>query len=193
MYYWSLLSMVNHLNEHNYTFDTCVGIKICENPNVGNLLSCRINFDNSTIHLSSQTVLEVNRLGYDINSISQKIKKSIDAKIVLGAITDGMIQDASYLEIHCPTLHDGDDYVLAYARATNTTLVTCDKGLAKAAMMSGTKVINPDILPCKEIGLEKSQISKIVDRAIHKPSEVKHKVKSFILKPGQKIVWRSFQ
>ncbi len=185
--------MVNKLNKHNYTFDTCVGIKICENLNVGNLLSCRINFENSTIHLSSQTVGEANRLGYDINFISQQIRKSIGTKIIFGSITDAMIRDASYLETHCPTLHDGDDYVLAYARATNTILVTCDKGLVKAAIMSGTKVINPDILPCKEIGLEKSQMSKIVNRAISKPSEVKQKVKSFILKPGQKIVWRLFQ
>ena len=193
MYQCLLLNMVKQSNEHNYTFDTCVGIKICENLNVGNLLSCRINFENSTIHLSSQTVIEVNHLGYDINFISQQIKKSIGAKIVFGAITDGMIQDASYLQTNCSTLHDGDDYVLAYARATNSTLVTCDKGLEKAAIMSNTKVINPDILHCKEIGLEKSQIYKIVDRAIRKPFEVKQKVKSFILKPGQKIVWRSFQ
>ena len=191
--HYPLLSMVKGINEHNYTFDTCVGIKICENLNVGNLLSCRINFENSTIHLNSQTLMEANRLGYDVDSVSQQIKKSIGAKIVFGTVTDEMVSDASYLQTKCPTLHDGDDQILAYARATNTTLVTCDKGLAEAAILCDTQVINPDILSCNKIRLKKSKIQKIVDRAIRKPSEAKQKVKSFVLKPDQKIVWRSFQ
>jgi predicted nuclease of predicted toxin-antitoxin system len=185
--------MVRVKFEHNYTFDTCTGIKICENPNVGTLLSCRINFENSTIHLNSQTVIEANRLGYDINSISKQIKESIGAKVIFGSITHLMIQDAKYLDTKCPTLHNGDDYILAYARATNTTLVTCDKGLAEAATLSGTKVVNPDLLPCEKMGLRKSKLEKIVDKAIRKPSVIKQKVKLLILKPGQKIVWRSFQ
>ncbi len=191
--HYLLLSMVKGINEHNYTFDTCVGIKICENLNVGNLLSCRINFENSTIHLNSQTLMEVNRLGYDVDFVSLQIKKSIGAKIVFGTVTNEMIDDASYLQTKCSTLHGGDDHILAYARATNTTLVTCDKGLAEAAILCDTKVVNPDILPCNKIGLKKSKTQKIVDRAIRKPSEAKQKVKSLVLKPGQKIVWRSFQ
>ena len=184
--------MVNGSNEHNRTFDTCVGIKICENPNLGNLLFCRMNFENSTIHLSSQTILEANRLGYDMDSVIKQIKKFTGAKIILGTITSEMVQDAAYLETIYPTLHNGDSQILAYARATNTTLVTCDKGLAEAAILSGTKVVNPELLPCEKIGLRKSKMQKIVDKAIRKPSEVKQKVKSLALKPGQKIVWRSF-
>ena len=105
-----------------------------------------------------------------------------------------MAEDAAYLKTMCPTLHNGDSQILAYARATNTSLVTCDKGLAEAAKVSGTKLINPDLLPCDTIRLhKKSKMQKIVDRAIRKPSEVKEKIKSLALKPGQKIVWRSFQ
>ena len=162
--------MGNMLNKHNYTFDTCVGIKICENANVGNLLSCRINFESSIIHISSQTILEANRLGCDVDAVTKQIKDSLGAKVVFGNVTSQMIQDAKYLETKCPTLHDGDSEILAYARATGTTLITCDK-----------------------IGLGKSKMQKIVDKAIRKPSEVKQKVKSLVLKPGQKIVWRSFQ
>ncbi|MCV0409371.1 hypothetical protein [Nitrosopumilus sp.] len=185
--------MVNGSNKHNYTFDTCVGIKICENPNVGNLLSCRINFEKSTIHLNSQTLMEVNRFGFAVDTITQQIKKSIGATIVFGTITNEMINDASYLQTKCPTLHDGDDHILAYARATKTTLVTCDKGLEEAAILCDTKVINPDILPCDKIGLKKSKIQRIVAQTIRKPSKAKQTVKSFVLKPSQKIVWRSFQ
>jgi len=185
--------MVKMVNANDSTFDSCVAIKILENPNVGDMLSCRMNFANSTVHISSQTILEASRLGYDVDSISKQIKKSIGAKIVLGTVTSEMVQDAAYLETMCPTLHNGDSQILAYARATNTTLVTCDKGLAEAAILSGTKVVNPDLLPCEKIGLGKSRMQKIVDKAIRKPSEVKHKIKSLALKPGQKIVWRSFQ
>ncbi len=185
--------MENGLNKHNYTFDTCVGIKICENANVGNLLSCRINFESSIIHISSQTILEANRLGYDVDAVTKQIKDSIGAKVIFGNVTSQMVQDAKYLETKCPTLHNGDSEILAYARATGTTLVTCDKGLAEAAILSGTKIVNPDLLPCDKIGLGKSKIQKIVDKAIRKPSEAKQKVKSFVLKPRQKIVWRSFQ
>jgi len=185
--------MENGSNKHNYTLDTCVGIKICENANVGDLLSCRINFESSTVHISSQTVFEATRLGYDVDFISKQITELIGAKVIFGSITNSMNQDAKYLETKCSTLHDGDSEILAYARATNTTLITCDKGLAQAATLCGTNVINPDLLPCEKMGLKKSKMQKIVDKAIRKPSVIKQKAKSFVLKPGQKIVWRSFQ
>ncbi len=185
--------MVNESNKHNYTFDTCVGIKIYENENVGSMLSCIINFENSTIYLTTQTLKEIKRLGRDVDSITQQIQRTIGAKIVFGTVTNEMVNNALYLQTKCTTLHGGDDYILAYAKATNTTLVTCDKGLAEAAILCGVKVINPDILPCNEIKVKKSKIRKMADQVIRKPSEAKQNVKSLILKPGQKIVWRSFQ
>jgi len=185
--------MENGSNKHNYTLDTCVGIKICENANVGDLLSCRLDFESSTVHISSQTVLEAIRLGYDVDLISKQIKELIGARVIFGSITSSMIQDAKYLETKYSTLHDGDSEILAYARATNTILITCDKGLAQAATLCGTNIVNPDLLPCDEIGLGKSKMQKIVDKAIRKPSVIKQNATSFILKPGQKIIWRSFQ
>ena len=168
---------MDRVNEHNYTFDTCTVIKICENPNVGGLLSCRINFENSTIHLNAQTDKEVKRLGYEMDFVSKQIKKSIDAKIISGLITNSMIKDAKRLKTKCPTLHSGDDRILAYAKATDTTLITCDKGLIKAANLSGTKVVNPDLLPCEKIRLKKSKMQMIVNRAIRKPFGVNQRCK----------------
>jgi len=185
--------MENGSNKHNYTLDTCVGIKICENANVGDLLSCRVDFESSTVHISSQTVFEATRLGYDVDFISKQIKELIGARVIFGSITSSLNQDAKYLETKCPTLHDGDSEILAYAMATNTTLITCDRGLAQAASLCGTNVVNPDILPCEKMGLSKSKMQKTVDKAIRKPFETKQKVKSLVLKPGQKIVWMSFQ
>jgi len=177
----------------DYGLDTCVGIKIYENPNVGDLLSCRINFENSTIHLCSQTVIEANRLGYDINAVSKQISESTGAKVIIGKVTFSMVQDAEYLETKCPTLHRGDSSILAYVRATGITLITCDRGLAEAAVISGTKVVNPDLLPCNDISKNvKSKYAGIVRKAIVKPIVVKQKAKSLLLKPGKKIIWRSF-
>ena len=186
--------MKEQISENNFTFDTCVAIKVFENPNVGNMLSCKINFVNSTIHLNSQTVLEATGLGYDIESMSEQINQSIGAKTVFGKISTEMMLDAKHLESMCPSLHNGDSQILAYARVTNTTLVTCDKGLAEAAKISGTASINPDLLASDKIGqIIKSKMQKIVDRTIHKPTETKHKARTLVLKPGQKIIWRSFQ
>ena len=181
-------------SENGFTFDTCVGIKNYENPNFGSLLSTRINFENSTIHICSQTVFEASRLGYDVYSVSGQIKKSTGARVVTRAITEEIQDNADYLESIYPTLHYGDSQILAYSMAMGTTLITCDKGLAEVAKISGAKVINPDLLPCDKIRQNvKSKMQKIVQRVRGRHSETKQKVKSLALKPGQKIVWRAFQ
>jgi len=182
----------NSRSENGFTFDTCVAIKMCENPNLGSLLTCRVDFENSRIHLSSQTVYEAKRLGYDTDYISKQIQGAVGAEVIFERVSDEMYLDAQYLEKMCPTLHFGDSQILAYARASGTTLITCDRGLAEAAILSGTKVINPDILPCDDLRNEKPKLQKIVIRAIQKSSRAANKAKSLALKPGQKIVWRSF-
>ncbi len=181
-------------SQNGFTFDTCVGIKICENPNIGNLLECRVNFENSNIHLSSQTIFEAKRLGHDIDHISKQIQTIIGANVISGYITNDMQDDANYLESVCPTLHAGDSQILSYARATGTTLVTCDRGLVEAASSSGVKVVNPDLLPCNALvrKVTKPRFHGIIRKAIRKPVIAKQKVKLFALKPGQKILWSSF-
>ena len=186
--------MVQEIRKNDFTFDTCVGIKIFENPNVASMLSCRLDFTDSTIHLCAQALLEVKRLGYDVDVISEQIQKSMGVKIVKGKVTDEMIRDANHLRERCPTLHNGDDQILAYARATCTTLVTKDKGLVQAAEMVGTSVINPDVLACDEIrAYGKSRMRRIVDKTICKPIAVKTITRSIVLKPKQNILWGSFQ
>ena len=180
-------------SENGFTFDTCVAIKMCENPNLGSLLTCRMDFENSRIHLSSQTVSEAKRLGYDVDHISKQIQRAVGAEVIFERVSYEMYLDSQYLEKMCPTLHFGDSQILAYARASGTTLVTCDRDLAKAARISDTKVINPDLLPCDEIAKNtKTRYYGLVKNAIPKPAIVKQKAKSLLLKPGKKIVWRTF-
>ena len=178
----------NGRSENGFTFDTCVGIKICENPNIGSLLACHVDFENSIIHLNSQTITEATRLGYDVEKISTQIQKLIGTSIVQGVVTERMQTDAGILEDLCPTLHAGDSQILAYAKFTKTTLVTCDKGLAEAARTVGVSVVNPDLLPCDKLvtDVKKSRFHGIVKKAIAKPVQAKQKVKAITLKPGQK-------
>jgi hypothetical protein len=181
-------------SKNGFTLDTCVGIKICDIPNLGNLLACRLNFKDSEIHFCSQMISESKNNYYDINLISKKITSSTGANVVFGSITDDMENDAEYLLALCETLHAGDSQILAYARATKTTLITCDKGLAAAAKFCGVNVVNPDTLPCDQITkkVKKSKFNLTVKNIISKPLRVQNKVKSFTLKPGQKIIWRTF-
>ena len=183
----------NSRSENGFTFDTCVAIKMCENPNLGNLLTCRLDLVNSRIHLCSQTLSEVQRLGYNLDHISREIQMAIGAEIIFQRVYDEIYLDSQYLEKMCPTLHSGDSHIIAYARASRTTLITCDRGLAEAARISDIKVINPDLLPCDEIAKNtKTKYYGLVKNAIAKPAIVKQKTKSLLLKPGEKIIWRSF-
>jgi hypothetical protein len=182
----------NERSVKGYTFDTCVGIKMCENPNLGDLLACRINFTKVEIHISSQTLTEVKRLGYDIATVSEQIHQSTGAKVICGTVTAHMKNDAAYLETVCPTLHTGDSSILAYARATGTSLVTCDRGLAEAARLADAGVVNPDILPCDKIAQKKKSHSNVVKKVIAKPVAIKQKARKLAIRPGQKIVWSAF-
>ena len=186
--------MVSNINrsQNRFTFDTCVGIKAFKRPNVSSLLACHVNFEGSEIHFTSQSIFEAKRLGFDVDAISKQIQKSTGARIIFGKITSQMHDDASYLESKCPTLHSGDSQILSYVRATKTTLITCDRGLAEAAKLSGTSVVNPDLLPCDQMVKKSSKYPGLVDKAIAKPRIVKQKVKKLALRPGQKIVWSSF-
>ena len=200
--------MENEINgsENGFTFDTCVVIEMLKNPNVGGLLVCRLNFENSDIHLCTQTIIEAERLGYDTVFISKQIQSITRTNVIIGSVTNDMQNDAKRLEKTCSDLHNGDSQILAYAKATETTLVTRDRGLAKSAAQSGVVAINPDLLACDEIAknsrysrtvkkaklvAKKTRVHKIIKKANEK-LDTKNKVESLILKPGEKIIWRSF-
>ena len=187
------MSDFNRLKK-GYTIDTNIGIKLCETPNLGNLLACRLNFKDSEIHLNSQVVIETERTHYDIELISKSLHKVTGANIIFGEITVDMQNDSDYLLRFCETLHCGDSQILAYARATKTTLITCDNGLATAARFCGVKVVTPSTLLCDAVHkkIKKSKFHRIVKKTIAKPIQTKKKIESFVLKPGQKIIWRSF-
>lgn len=153
-------------------FDTCSAIRFCEYPNYCVELIERIDFRNSDIHLSNQTLLELKRYGIGYDDIIKKIQSLFGGNIIVECATDVLNIDAKWLEDACPSLYDaglplheldlplhkvglpshkpgvilhrGDGEILAYAIATGTTLISCDQRLVIAAMILGVDVINPD-------------------------------------------------
>ncbi len=173
-----------------FIFDTCVEIRMCQNPNIASLLACRIDLKDSTVHLNSQISTELTKSCYDVESISRQIE-SLGAHVKRKSITSQMKDRAIILESQCPTLHRGDSCILAYAEMTKITLVTSDRGLAQAAKLIGVGVINPDLLPC-DVSAKKVK-TRFHNIVIRLPPVVKKKAsKSISLKPGHRITWSAF-
>lgn len=189
------MRIITEMKETGFTFDTCVILKICQgDKNFTNLLKCRINFHGSTINLNSQIIDEMNRHGFDCETISKTLSSQLGTHVNFYNVSDDVFSDALYMRRIYPTLHAGDDQILAFAIANNSTLVTCDKGLVEAAKLAGANFVNPDLLPCDEtIKVKKSRWGKIVKNMIIKSPNSAMVIKSKLLKPGKKIVWRSFQ
>ena len=164
---------------NGHTLDTCVAIKIFKNPNLGIFLLYHLNLKSSKIHLTSQTVFEVKKLGYDFEQILKNIEQIIGVNVVIGYITDDMENDAEYLENICPSLHFGDSQILAYSRATNTTLITCDRGLTEAAQISNVNFANPDLLHFNDFerNVKKSRLCTNIRKTFLTPYQEKCKVK----------------
>ena len=187
--------------EKSYTLDTCVIIKICENPNIGNLLNCRINFNNTKIFLNSQSLFEAKNNGYDYDYVYQTLKKSFDADIIYEEISENLKQYAKILEKLYSTLHTGDSEILAFAESKHSVLLSCDKGLLFAAKRAGVKFINPDILPCDLIN-KKRKIFKKLKKGINSSFSINTKLlhneitstnqKNKGPKQVKKIIWSTF-
>ena len=178
-------------SEKGYTFDTNVGINICKNPNFGSLLACRLSFKDRRVHVCSRTIFEITNNGYGTEQIKRQIEGFTGTAVVMGAVTNAMMIDARGLERRCSTLHEGDSQILAYARATDTILITSDKNLIHAAKDSRCKAINPDTLSSNRTEkVRKPRLEEMARREATKPPAAKPKKTP--LQPGHTIVWQSF-
>ena len=196
------------ISQNRFTIDTCVIIKICENPNIGNLLSCRINLYDSKVFLNAQTVFEAKKHGYSFDFVCHTLKNTLCTEVVYEEISENLKNYAGVLENLYPTLHAGDAEILAFAQSKNSVLLSCDKEFLIAAKRVGVKFINPDILPCDVIAKkvktrfygivkntlkENSQIKKNPNSLNHVKKIVSNKIiKSTVKKSIMKIVWSTF-
>ena len=165
-----------------YTFDTCICVKIVQNPNFVNLLKLHINSKDSLVYVNEQVVKEIQRkFGYEINHLLGHLKSSLGVDVFYGNITDKIETDAKYLLKHT-SVHNGDAQILAFARDNDSILVSCDKDLISTAISVGVSTINPDQL---HTGNLEFQISKGHDRI----AQTVEKISKQIKKPIKKITW----
>ena len=168
-----------------YTLDTCICVKIVQNPNFVNLLKLHINSKNSSVYVNEQVVKEIQRkFGYEINHLLGHLKSSLGVDVFYGNITDKIETDAKYLLKHT-SVHNGDAQILAFARDNDSILISCDKDLINAAISVGVSTINPDQL---HIGNLEFQINKGHDRI----AQTVEKISKQIKKPIKKITWELF-
>ena len=106
--------------ENRYTFDTCIGIKMVDNPNFVSLLSCRLDCEDSIVRLTSQTALELTNKGYDFASVSTHIHRCLGVEIVYTTATEEIRNIAKSLQVTCPMLHDADSLILADSKLNQT-------------------------------------------------------------------------
>ena len=165
-----------------YTLDTCICVKIVQNPNFVNLLKLHINSKNSSVYVNEQVVKEIQRkFGYEINHLLGHLKSSLGVDVFYGNITDKIETDAKYLLKHT-SVHNGDAQILAFTRDNDSILVSCDKDLINTAVSVGVSTINPDQL---HTGNLEFQINKGHDRI----AQTVEKISKQIKKPIKKITW----
>ena len=176
------------------TLDTCVARKAYENPNYLEMLKTLVDLEHSKVIFTTVTIYEIEKKAdYHFDDVKESLESSLEIKISIGKITDEIFALAENLAENHELLHMPDNQILAHAIITDSVLVTCDKDLVRVAQQIGHKVLNPDKI-CTDTSMKiKSKYRGIVRKAIAKPSVVKQKLKSFVLKHGTKIVWRSFQ
>ncbi|MCY4491819.1 MAG: PIN domain-containing protein [Thaumarchaeota archaeon] len=181
----------NIQSKKQYTLDTCVLINMYKYPNIVDLLKHKIDLANSEVHLCTRVLIECTKKGIGAGTIFKMIHRA-GAQPKYGNITGKMYREAIPLELKYSKLHTSDSHILAYASATETVLVTCDQGLGDAAESAGTCIINPDYLshPAGDIN-PKSEFVKKFKKMAGKPAGTARKSK-YILKPGHKIVWSTF-
>ena len=168
-----------------YTLDSCICVKIVQNPNFVNLLKLHIDPENSSVCVNEQVVKEIQRkFGYEIDHLLGHLKSSLGAGVFYGNITDKIESDAKYLLKHT-SVHNGDAQILAFTRETDSILISCDKDLIYAAISVGVSTINPDQL---HTGNLEFQISKGHDRI----AQTVEKISKQIKKPIKKITWELF-
>ena len=168
-----------------YTLDSCICVKIVQNPNFVNLLKLHINSKNSMVYVNEQVVKEIQRkFGYEIDHLLGHLKSSLGAGVFYGNITDKIETDAKYLLKHT-SVHNGDAQILAFTRDTDSILISCDKDLITPAISVGVSTINPDQL---HPGNLEFQINKGRDKITQTVEKISNQVK----KPIKKITWELF-
>ena len=139
-------------------------------------------------------VLAVNKLdlvNYSqevFEEIAQRIERNLKCSVEIMDNSQEVEMMADYLLnlYGSDGLHAPDNLHMAFSVVHKTTLFSCDYKLINVCKKNNTPCINTHKLATGEgIRIVKSKYAKIV-------KTFKPKIQSSLLKPGEKIVWRSF-
>lgn len=179
----------------SYVLDTCIGRRCYENPAYLDMLKMKIDLESSQTVFTQVSIYEADkRAEYGFDDMQSKLESSFGTEIKVQKITYDMSQLGIWLIDNNEGLHTPDDRILAYAMITNSVLITCDKGLETAARNVDQDVINPDRIVI-DFSRTQSNLSKLAQSKvllIRQKIQTINNAKSILLKPGQKIIWRSF-
>jgi len=126
-----------------FTCDTCVIIYAFENPNMAQMMKIRLHLEKCDIFVSSVTIAELQRKGFDAYDVIKTVQQSLGIKILVQDVTDIEKIQALAMASRYPKLHSGDREILAFSLHHKSTLLTCDKGLIQCCNRFGGNVINP--------------------------------------------------
>ena len=146
------MSLQQCKDRRRFSLDTCVIKRIVENPNYIVALGCNVDFSNSEIIISSTAVDEIQKFGIDLNVFSEKLSKVLGVDVRITNTTLDVLELSIQLyEKYCEDgLHTPDDIHMAFAKITNSVLVTCDKSLAYCCFRDGVHYINPDRIATRQ-------------------------------------------
>ena len=173
------------------SFDSCVIRNSVENPNYLVSIKTRYDFSNSTVLLSETAVREITAQldaispGITVEEIAQRIERNLQCSVEIMDNSQEVEMMADYLLnlYSSDGLHTPDNLHMAFSVVHKTTLFSCDYKLINVCKKNNTPCINTHKLETDE---------GIVVTAKKIVKNFKPKIKSSLLKPGEKIVWRSF-
>ncbi len=176
------------------SMDTCFIRKIVENPNYLNYAKMYLDFSDTKILLNETAIIEFRKQISEIDSINTidemiiKIESSLKVKVEIMNNSEQVKQLANDLVIELGHygLHIPDNLHLAFSIINKTTLLSCDGALIHCCKKKNHSCIHTNKLSSTQI--TKVKVTKL-EKIVH---QVTPKLKSTILKPGQKIVWEAF-
>ena len=128
-----------------YNLDTCTIIEICQNPNLGTLLYCRLGLDeNSKIFLNEVSLNEAENKGFSKAEVILTLSKCFPCKVYIKQVPVSTRIFGSQLESHYANLHRGDSAILAFSISTSSTLITYDKDLLAVCKLAKVPHLNPN-------------------------------------------------
>ncbi len=128
-----------------FTLDTCVIREIYQKDYV---LVARLKqgygLTGSVILVNSVIRRELKRQGLNYRFVREKLERIFEARVEFIPISESMRTKARDMKTKHPTIHPGDDVILACVIENGSALVTCDRGFERAAEQAGVRVINPN-------------------------------------------------